>query len=540
MKVEEHKKYWTLRDNDEQSRFILNHIESSDKATSKTPSGAGPSKKKSKTRKYHVADLHVCKELFKSVYSVSNGRICRLLKKKDDHPDSPIKDKRGGKEKEVDPVVMEIIGRVLTSLPKYKSHYENREKEKDDNLVYLEPDMTWTKVYNLVKEEVSEINHTLPKMGWFMNQVNRLFPHVKCHTPSSDKCNKCSILTIQEKLPERDKHQKIADAAQKQLQEDIKKDHSFCFDLQQVQPLPFLRENKSFYNRKMWLYNFGTSNGEQPFFFLWTEVMASRGSREITSCLRKFMIEHFIKEDEIYDPMIGWSDSCGGQNRNWNMVVFFLWLLDTYKNIKSLIHRFPEVGHSFLPNDRDFGDVEKAKRKKDSIYSVNQYVNLMENASKKKPKVISMKAKDFVDFAQIANFKNLNKAVDKEGKKFYWMNIHEFRFEQGLFGFKFKYDLKDNYRVCDLGRPSNRSKRPEVATFKKTFSQLYPRGLNLKAPKAMDMQTLLEFIPPIHQHYYNNIIASHRAIIDGYKKKRSKKKDDENDEEEEMEELLFE
>lgn len=144
----------------------------------------------------------------------------------------------------------------------------------------------------------------LPKIDWFMKLTNRLFPHVRCHSPGKDKCKTCSILTIQEKLTERDAHQMVADTAQNQLKEDMTKDNFFCFDLHQMQPLLFLKENKSFYNRKMWLYNFGTSTGKQPFFFLWTEIMASRGSREITSCLRKFFIDSFIEKDKIYDPLI--------------------------------------------------------------------------------------------------------------------------------------------------------------------------------------------------------------------------------------------
>lgn len=530
MREEEHKKFWRLGDVNEQSRFLLNHIRTVEKGTSKTPSV--PSKEKNKSRKYVINDLRVCKGLFKNVYCVSNGRLGRLNKQRDAHPDSPIKDKRGGKEKEVNPVIMKALSDTLIALPKYISHY-NRQKDRDDNIIYLEPDMTWTKVYSLVEEEVKNLDQTLqlPKMSWFMSKVNTLFPHVKCHTPGTDKCNTCSVLTLQEKLTERDAHQKVADAARKQLDEDMKEQHFFCFDLQQVQPLPFLKENKSFYNRKMWLYNFGTSTGVQPFFFLWTEIMASRGSREITSCLKKFMVEYLIKEDQIYDPLIGWSDSCGGQNRNFMMVCFFLWLLHRYENIKSLLHRFPEVGHSFLPNDRDFGDIEKAKKKKEAIYSVNQYVHLMENASKKKPKAIMMKEKDFVDFAEVVNFSNLSSPVDTDGNKFTWLKIHEFRYEQGLFGFMFKYEITDQeYRTCFLGRPSNKSKRPEAPVYKKKFQILYPHGRKLKAPKAMDMATLMQFVPPVHQGYYKSIIEDHQLIIDQYKKKGKEKKDDEIEE----------
>ena len=57
--------------------------------------------------------------------------------------------------------------------------------------------------------------------------------------------------------------------------------------------------------------------------YIWTETTAARGSREITSYLDKFLKEQVLKEDEIVDPPIAWSDSCGGQNRKFIMTCFF-------------------------------------------------------------------------------------------------------------------------------------------------------------------------------------------------------------------------
>ena len=37
------------------------------------------------------------------------------------------------------------------------------------------------------------------------------------------------------------------------------------------------------------------------------------------------------------------------------------------ENAKSIIHRLPIYGDCFLPNDSDFGDIEKSKSKRDAI-----------------------------------------------------------------------------------------------------------------------------------------------------------------------------
>ena len=52
------------------------------------------------------------------------------------------------------------------------------------------------------------------------------------------------------------------------------------------------------------------------------------------------------------------------------------------ENAKSIIHRLPIYGDCFLPNDRDFGDIEKSKSKRDAIYTVSQYEQLIKSSKK--------------------------------------------------------------------------------------------------------------------------------------------------------------
>ena len=40
-----------------------------------------------------------------------------------------------------------------------------------------------------------------------------------------------------------------------------------------------------------------------------------------------------------------------------------------------------ESGHSFLPNDTDFGKIEKAKNYSTGLYSPEQWISLIENTS---------------------------------------------------------------------------------------------------------------------------------------------------------------
>ena len=52
----------------------------------KTPKDGGQSKPKTKRRNYTLCNLAVCKEVFKAVYDISNGRMGRILKQNDENP----------------------------------------------------------------------------------------------------------------------------------------------------------------------------------------------------------------------------------------------------------------------------------------------------------------------------------------------------------------------------------------------------------------------------------------------------------------------
>lgn len=107
------------------------------------------------------------------------------------------------------------------------------------------------------------------------------------------------------------------------------------------------------------MYNLGLHSGTtgQGFFNVWLEHEAGRGTQEVGSCLRKHIKENMKPN---VTRLILWSNSCGGQNRSIKMVLVLVQILQNHPSLEKLTRRFLQPGHTYLPNDSEFEDVECA------------------------------------------------------------------------------------------------------------------------------------------------------------------------------------
>ncbi|CAH0547018.1 unnamed protein product [Brassicogethes aeneus] len=96
------------------------------------------------------------------------------------------------------------------------------------------------------------------------------------------------------------------------------------------------------------------------------EGEAGRGVQEVGFCLKKYILSSAVSES--VETIILWSDSCDGQNGNIKMVLLLKSILEDSVHLKSIRLRFLVSGHSFLPNDSDFGDVECAIKRQNKVF----------------------------------------------------------------------------------------------------------------------------------------------------------------------------
>jgi len=123
---------------------------------------------------------------------------------------------------------------------------------------------------------------------------------------------------------------------------------------------------------------------------MWDETQASRGTQEIASSLM-----HYCKKLPFSVTHItAYSDCCGGQNRNENIALTWMYIVQSQNySVKTVDHKFFEPGHSYNVCDQDFGLVEKWKRRIQNVWTPEGLQDLVQQSSKKFM-VIKMEQKD--------------------------------------------------------------------------------------------------------------------------------------------------
>ena len=388
----------------------------------------------------------------------------------------------------------------LNSLPKYKSHYGSSEK------LYLNPNLSKDKLYNLYAEQVpAEMKVSKPIFNKFFKDYN-----ISIYVHRMDTCKYCDEFKVLQDqchtqrpeivLQQREHHQR-AEQARLELQlaeAEAKANHEllvFTFDMEKTQPLPKMNTSVVFYKRQLWVYNVGihTCHDNQGFMCLWTEGEAKRGSSEVCSSIFSFLRNISL---ENYSKVKTFSDCCSGQNRNRNIVAFFMYLCHQF-DISEWEHIYMESGHSYLPNDRDFAAIEKAAKRSSHIYSFDEWVTIVKSARKAKPfKVIEMNS----NFISVQSLIKTTKTMNISFMKLSWFTVTNATKTVA-------FNLKDDPEVksCDLS--------DWVADFDSielpSLSALHP----ISAAKYQDLISLLPYIPTIHHDFYKNLLSQWMCLL---------------------------
>lgn len=525
--------YWALKSHDLQSQYLNKRVSECEVRRSRVK---GRESRKKFSKEYSVlvnnSKIIVCLAAFLNIHAISYKRVRNVCSKVSASPTGALApDQRGRHEPyhKTSPAHLQLIQRFVKSLPTCTSHYS---RTKNPDKLYLPPGSTWAGLYDAFKKYMVDHDEeeNAIKQSRFILEVQNY--KIGIRPPKSDTCSTCDHFKTQmEELDSEEHREELAQLGIKKMEHQFhaKAGHNFLqlytkdktpgiyalsVDLQQTLVTPRLTTSAQYYRCKMWTYNLGIHDlkTNKAFFYVWNESEARRGSSEVASCLNHF-IETYVPDETL--KLVVFSDNCAGQNKNINVVLFYLRLIHANR-FSSIVHFFLESGHSFLPCDRDFGVFEKHLKGKE-VYTTDHYTELMRTHRRKdQVTVVRMEEQHFLDFEV------LQQHVSKGGQ-----TASGFKAARRLMvSNDFKLGIKVSAGYMDGGYhevrewqlQKGKGKKYNPTKFNLSAVPLpvkYPGGVTMNKKKLQHLQDLCKYVPQSHRTYFTRLFETQQSMTAG-------------------------
>lgn len=168
------------------------------------------------------------------------------------------------------------------------------------------------------------------------------------------------------------------------------------------------------------------------------------------------------------------------------------------EDLKKILHYFPERGHSFLPCDRCFGQIEIQKRKKEYVFIPEEWLSMVSNTSKKF---------EVVNVTQpiVKDYKTALEAYFKKNIK---NNVGPFKISKYK---RFAYAGKDitvsetqNSFITQTFVAIKKNIDPTTFDFL-AIRKLYLEDIPLNPKKLENINSLRKYIPFVYHEWYDKL-----------------------------------
>lgn len=161
-------------------------------------------------------------------------------------------------------------------------------------------------------------------------------------------------------------------------------------------------DSSAYYSRNVYFYNFTIVQGysksqltpDNVTSFVWTENEFPKNANTIASC-----VAHHLRNIDLtfFKHIRLVADGCAGQNKNSIVVTALLeWFHKSAPDhILDIELVFPITGHSFIPPDRVFAQIELKTKKLDTIIDPSEYLKIIEQHSTVKRVGVDVKVWDY-------------------------------------------------------------------------------------------------------------------------------------------------
>ena len=324
-----------------------------------------------------LQDVTVCHKAFLSLHGVTNRRFQTLKKQLIEFGEAQL-DGRGKHKSRVNLLPEETKARVfnfIKSLRGRKSHYSL----KDSARLYLPEELDKAKLHRIYNESNKE--HTVGLTTFreiFDGNFNISFGY-----PRKDTCSSCDIMKSEISILEdnitkaSDEELKTSIALELKKKQVEKKLHlarsekfysikrncrkqsnkneeveAITVDYQKNLPTPNITTSDVYYRRQLNFisFNIHVLSDSTSIFYTYDESVAKKGADDVCSMLKHYF-EHILSPTVKH--LVMFCDSCAGQNKNFTVMRFLHYTVNTLKRFETVKVVFPIRGHSYMEGDKD-------------------------------------------------------------------------------------------------------------------------------------------------------------------------------------------
>ncbi|KAF6210307.1 hypothetical protein GE061_013411 [Apolygus lucorum] len=467
------------------------------------------------------SNIRVCRKAFASLHGISVKRVELLAKLSNSGKTLSPTENRGkhhNRPRAIPSALTELVAYHIEGFPKEQSHYS-----RSDNSCkhYLSADLNVTKMYELFLEKYKD-NQEAQRIKYdFYYRFFKANFNYGFGSPRTDTCQTCDSMQNELKNPDlvesrknelitlKNVHLAKAQAFYDELKSFSKTAEEtvdvdvLSFDYQQNLPLPHVPAGDVFYKRQLWVFNFciHSAKTRKAYFFMYDEATGKKTPNEPISFL-----DYYFKNlmDKDVKTLYLFSDNCAAQNKN-STLLFFLNKTAEERKIK-ILHHYPEPGHSFLPCDRAFGQIEKKKRLKERVYTPEEYCKIVKQSSKSF-EVIAVQQSAIFDYKSYyeQSFKKLT--VNDRKVKFQISKLRKI-----LYDGNGQVQCSTNHWMEPATVQSYKIKEKNMSSSSRSdirLKQAYSSQLPIPSAKYADVMSLVKkYVPHSHHDYYDALLAS--------------------------------
>ncbi|KAG5885241.1 hypothetical protein JTB14_032940 [Gonioctena quinquepunctata] len=297
------------------------------------------------------------------------------------------------------------------------------------------------------------------------NSQNHLLSTKRDMRDIQPNCEKC-----EEQTGHLEKVKKARAAYQKDKFQKDQKMMCYSVDLQKVIMLPRMDQYKIvLFTPRIVIFNESfVPVGEQKHLnavaAIWHEGIAGRKKEDIISSFHAF----FLKNRDAQTVTL-WLDNCSAQNKNWCMLSFLTYIVNSSEIAANKIHlKYFQAGHTFMSADSFHHQVELSMKKSGNIYDFNDFHEAVQRANSGKVDVISMTPSHFSDWKDFSSQYKLKKTKPRA----YLNNMVMASFTRGEHTFVYYNDFdgvghKLSFLQAQIEKPLNRNRPREILQSKK-------------------------------------------------------------------------